>query len=252
VLKSRVIPVLLLRNGRMVKGKRFTDFRDTGDPVSAARIYNAQNADELVFLDIEASTDGRRALLDVIEAVSKECFMPLTVGGGVRSTDDVRTLLRAGADKVVITTAAVETPDVVEATSRMFGAQCVIVGVDARRDPVLGHRVFTRNGTVAHDLTVADHVARAEALGAGEVFVNSVDEDGLMQGYDLALIAAARGATSLPLIACGGAGNFQHLADGFAAGADAAACASVFHFGDNNPIRARAFLKNKGIPVKQT
>ena len=250
MLKRRVIPVLLLRNGRMVKGKRFTDFRDTGDPVSAARIYNAQNADELVFLDIEASGEGRRALLDVIERVSAECFMPLAVGGGVRSVDDVRDLLRAGADKVVITTAAVEDPALVRRTAEMFGAQCVVMGVDVRRDEVLGHRVFTHSGQVAHDLAAADLLARAAGLGAGEVLLNSIDEDGMMQGYDLPLVRMAREATPLPLIICGGAGNFQHLADGFNAGADAAACASVFHFGDNNPIRARSFLKNLGFPVK--
>jgi cyclase len=252
VLKCRVIPVLLLREGRMVKGKGFTGFRDTGDPVSAARIYNAQNADELVFLDIEASADGRRALIGVIEAVSRECFMPLSVGGGVRSTDDIRTLLRAGADKVVMTTAAVEEPALVERAAAMFGAQCIVMGVDVRRDAALGYRVHSRNGTIAHDLSLEDHIARAAALGAGEVLASSIDEDGMMRGYDLELVRRARAATELPLIVSGGAGNFQHLADGFAAGADAVACASVFHFGDNNPIRARSFLKNKGLPVKLT
>lgn len=236
----------------MVKGKRFTDFRDTGDPVSAARIYNAQNADELVFLDIEASSDGRRALIDVIEAVSRECFMPLTVGGGVRTIDDIRTLLRAGADKVVITTAAVEDPEFVARASDIFGAQCIIGGVDVRRTDAGEHQIHTRNGTVRHSTALAAHLTELERLGAGEIFVNSIDEDGMMQGYDVALIRAARAATTLPLIVCGGAGHFQHLADGFEAGADAVACASVFHFGDNNPIRARSFLKNKGYPVKFT
>lgn len=252
MLKRRVIPVLLLRNGRMVKGRRFTDFRDTGDPVSAARIYNAQNADELAFLDIEASAGGRRALLDVIERVSAECFMPLAVGGGVRTIDDVRMLLRAGADKVVITSAAAETPSFLREVADRFGAQCVVMGVDVRRDPALGYRVFSRNGSVGHELSVDVHVGRAAALGAGEVLLNSIDEDGMMQGYDLALAGCARAATDVPLILCGGAGNFQHLAEAFAAGADAAACASLFHFGDNNPIRARAYLKNAGFPVKLT
>lgn len=250
MLKRRVIPLLLLRDGRMVKGRQFTDFRDTGDPVSAARIYNAQNADELVFLDIEASVGGRRALLDVIERVSAECFMPLAVGGGVRTIEDVRMLLRAGADKVVITSAAVETPEFLREVSDHFGAQCVVMGVDFRRDPALGYRVFSRNGSVAHELSVEAHVGRAAALGAGEVLLNSIDEDGMMRGYDLEIATRARAVTTLPIILAGGAGNFQHLADGFNAGADAAACASLFHFGDNNPIRARSFLKNAGFPVK--
>jgi cyclase len=235
----------------MVKGKQFRDFRDTGDPVSAARIYNAQNADELAFLDIEASAEGRRALLHVIESVSAECFMPLAVGGGVRSVDDVRDLLRAGADKVVITTAAVEAPALVRRASDVFGAQCIVMGVDVRRDPALGYRVHTHCAAVAHERSLETQLAAATSLGAGEVLLNSIDEDGMMRGYDLALIRRARASTPLPLIVSGGAGNFQHLADAYEAGADAAACASVFHFGDNNPIRARSFLKNAGYPVKQ-
>jgi cyclase len=251
VLKTRIIPVLLLRNGRMVKGRKFTDFRDVGDPVSAARIYNAQNADELAFLDIQASAAGRRALLDVIEAVSRECFMPLTVGGGVRSTDDVRMLLRAGADKVVITSSAVDRPGLVCEATRMFGSQCVVLGIDVRRDAALGYRVFSQNGHLPHELDLLSQLARATEVRAGEVLLNSIDEDGMMQGYDLELVRQARAASDLPLIVCGGAGNFQHLAEALDAGADAVACASIFHFGDNNPIRARSFLKNRGFPVKQ-
>lgn len=250
MLKTRLIPVLLLRNGRMVKGKRFSDFRDVGDPISAARIYNAQNADELIFLDIDASHEGRQTLLGVIEKTSRECFMPLTVGGGIRTTDDVKTLLRAGADKVVITSAALEDTRLLQDAASQFGSQCIIMGVDVRRDASGGYSAFSRSGRQAHDIQVAAHIERAAALGAGEVFVNSIDEDGMMNGYDLSLVTLARAHTDLPLIVCGGAGNFQHLAEALDAKADAVACASIFHFGDNNPIRARSYLKNRGFPVK--
>jgi imidazole glycerol-phosphate synthase subunit HisF len=234
----------------MVKGKQFQNFRDVGDPVSAARIYNAQNADELVFIDIEASNEGRQTMIAVIEAVSRECFMPLTVGGGVRTIDDIRTLVRSGADKVVVTTAAVEDSEFVREAVETFGAQCIIMGIDVRRDPELGYRVFSQCGRVRHDLDLSAQLTRASDLGVGEVLVTSIDEDGMMAGYDLDLVRAARAAIDVPLIVSGGAGNFQHLAEALEAGADAAACASIFHFGDNNPIRARSFLKNRGFPVK--
>lgn len=250
MLKTRIIPVLLLKNGRMVKGKQFAGFRDVGDPVSAARIYNAQNADELAFLDIEASGEGRKTLLDVVGKVSKECFMPLAVGGGVTSVEDVRELLRAGADKVIITSAAVENPELICQAARIFGNQCVIGGVDVKRE---GEKyfVYTHSGKIKTNLDLIAHLRDLESRGAGELFVNSIDRDGMMQGCDLELASVVKENTRRPAILCGGAGHFMHLADAVQkAGVHAVACASLFHFGDNNPVRARSYLKNLGVPVK--
>lgn len=250
MLKKRLIPVLLLKQGRMVKGTQFQNYRDTGDPISAARIYNAQKADELAFLDIDASREHRGTLLSIIEKVSEECFMPFTVGGGVRSVEDVRNLLKAGADKILINSAGVENPRLVAEVGNTFGNQCVVAGVDARYENG-GYRVYTHGGRVPTNVDLVDHIRRLQEMGAGEIFINSIDRDGMMTGYDQDLIKTVVSATKLPVIACGGAGNFQHLADALGAyGAHAVACASLFHFGDNNPIRARAFLKNSGIPVK--
>jgi len=250
MLKKRLIPVLLLKQGRMVKGRQFRDYRDTGDPISAARIYNAQKTDELVFLDIDASHENRRTLVRVIEEVSKECFMPFTVGGGVRAIEDVRNLLNAGADKVLINSAAVENPQLVTDAANVFGRQCIVAGIDARREN--GHyRVYVEGAKVPTDVDLVEHVRCLETMGAGEIFINSIDQDGMMNGYDHDLLKLVVAATKLPVIACGGAGNFQHLVDAFDInGVHAVACASLFHFGDNNPIRARAFLRNKGVPVK--
>lgn len=234
----------------MVKGKQFKDFKDTGDPVSAARIYNAQKADELVFIDIEASYQNRSTLLHIIEKVAKECFMPLTVGGGVRSVGEIRDLLRAGADKVVINTAAVETPNLILEASEIFGRQCIVVGVDVRATSS-GWDIYTHSGRNHARIPLKNHLSKMEKLGAGEILINSIDRDGMMNGYDFQLLKKVRQETKRPVIAMGGAGNFQHLADVFVHDlAQAVACASLFHFGDNNPIRARAYLKNSGIPVK--
>ncbi len=252
MLKRRIIPVLLLKNGRMVKGKQFQGYRDTGDPISAARIYNAQNADELVFIDIEATHQGRTSLLGIIEQVSQECFMPLTVGGGVRSLDDIRLLLHAGADKVLINTAIYENPDFLAEASAVFGKQCLIAGVDVKLNE--GHyALYTHCGQKPVIGDFISHLKKIEKMGVGEILINSIDRDGMMCGYDQALLLLAQKSATVPIVAMGGAGNFQHLADAFLqCNIHAVACASLFHFGDNNPIRARAFLKNKGIPVKLT
>ena len=250
MLKRRIIPVLLLKGGRMVKGRRFTGFRDTGDPVSAARIYNAQKADELAFIDIEASVDNRGSLLSIIERVAEECFMPFTVGGGVRTTTDIKSLLRAGADKVLINTAAIETPELITAAADAFGRQCLVVGIDVRWEEG-DWRIYSHSGRQAVALSLREHLHNMERCGAGEFLINSIDRDGMMDGYDHELLQFVRAETSRPVIALGGAGHFQHLADVLAEDlVHAVACASLFHFGDNNPIRARSFLKNKGIPVK--
>jgi len=234
----------------MVKGQQFRDYRDTGDPISASRIYNAQKTDELMFLDIDASRDGRSALLQVVQKVSEECFMPFTVGGGVRTIDDIRDLLNAGADKVLINTSAATNPSLVEQAANMFGRQCIVSGVDVRKENEK-YRIYTHCGSQPTDLDLTQHVQKLEVMGTGEFLINSIDRDGMMNGYDGVLLKMVVSMTKRPVIACGGAGNFQHLFDAFDLyGAHAVACASLFHFGDNNPIRARSFLKNKGIPVK--
>ena len=255
MLKSRVIPVLLLQNGRMVKGRQFTDFRDTGDPVSASKVYNHQDADELVFIDIEASRAGarkdREVLYRIIENVSVVCFMPLCVGGGVDSVDDVIRLIRIGADKVLINTAAFDDPSLVHEASLAVGSQSIVVGIDVKK---IGGRyvVHTHCGQVPRpELDLVSCVRLMEASGAGEIFINSIDRDGMMEGYDLELLKQVRAQTDLPVIACGGAGHFRHLYEALIdAKADAVACASMFHFGDNSPLRAKAFLKNQGVMLK--
>lgn len=250
MLKKRVIPVLLLSNGRMVKGRQFTDFRDTGDPKSAARIYNAQYADELAFIDIQASLETRGALLAIVHSAASECFMPLTVGGGISDIADIRALLLAGADKVVITTAAVLQPDLIRQGAEMFGSQCIVAGIDFRVQAGKAS-VWIKCGSQATDLDPVTHARRLVELGAGEIFLNSIDRDGMMAGYDLDVASKIADAVSVPVIVCGGAGNFSHLAEALQeTNVSAAACASLFHFGDNNPIRARAHLRNLGVPVR--
>jgi cyclase len=250
MLKRRVIPVLLLRGDRCVKGKGFAQYRDTGNPITATRVYNAQAADELIFLDIDATDHGRPPQLDVVEKVSEEAFMPFTFGGGIRTTADIRRALLAGADKVAITTAALEGPELVGAAAETFGTQCVVAGIDVRRN---GDRleVYTHSGRRRTEVDFVELVRNLDRRGAGEFLINSIDRDGMMQGYDLELVAIAARTTKKPVIACGGAGNYGHLVEAFRAGAHAVACASLFHFGDNNPPRVRAFLKNAGYPVKE-
>lgn len=250
VLKRRVIPVLLLRNGRMVKGKQFTDFRDTGEPRTAVRIYSAQDADELVFLDTRPSPESREALVRVIRSAASECFMPLAAGGGVSSVEDAHQLMLAGADKVVITTCTVTDPFLITRTAERFGSQAVVAGVDYRVGAD-GPRVWIRSGSEPTQLDPVEHAGHMVQLGAGEILLNSIDRDGMMQGYDLEMAARVANAVSIPVIVCGGAGNFMHLVEVFrTTEVSAAACASLFHFGDNNPIRARTYLRNQDVPMR--
>lgn len=250
--------MLLLSKGRMVKGKQFTDFRDTGDPVSAARIYNAQNADELFFLDIDANRhpEGQAQAFDILEQtvgrVSKECFMPLSVGGGVDSIDKIRRLLLAGADKVAITTAAHENQDFIANAAHLFGRQCIVVGLDIRK--IEGeYKLYSHCGSKVRDISLRDFVLSMTERGAGEFLINSIDNDGMMAGYDLEAAKLVKSYTDRPVIVAGGAGTFMDLVDAFKqAEVDAIACASLFHFGDNNPIRARSYLLNQNIPMKLT
>ncbi len=255
MLKKRIIPMLLLSKGRMVKGKKFCDFRDTGDAVSAARIYNAQNADELFFLDIDANRSSGSSfeiLEETVSRVATECFMPLSVGGGIDSVDNIRRLLLAGADKVAITTAAHTTPDLINSAANLFGRQCVVVGLDVKVDAG-EHCLYSHCGTNKSAVSLRDFVLDMTERGAGEFVINSIDHDGMMDGYDLELIKKVKSYTDRPVITAGGAGTFMHLVDAFnEAKVDAVACASLFHFGDNNPIRARSYLLNQGIPMKLT
>lgn len=250
MLKKRVIPVLLLRDGRMVKGVQFANYRDTGNPRTAVRIYSAQDADELVFLNIQNSFESHKALIDIVRDAAQECFMPLAAGGGIQDVEQVQELLNAGADKVVVTSAAAVRPILVSQIADRFGSQCVVVGVDYRIGSA-GARVWIKSGTEVTELDPLDHALSLVEHGAGEILLNCIDRDGCMQGYDLDMAKRIANAVSVPVVVSGGAGNFLHLADLLReTQASAAACASLFHFGDNNPIRARSYLRNLGIPMR--
>jgi cyclase len=234
----------------MVKGKQFANYRDVGDPVFAAKIYNAQFVDELIFLDITATNEGRRTNIEVIEKVSKECFMPLTIGGGVSTIAQIRNLLQVGADKVVINTAAYYDKKLISEAAEKFGSQCIIIGIDIKVENGQ-YVIYSNSGNIKQDVTLEEHIKEMEGLGAGEIFINSIDNDGMMKGYDHNLILKVLSLSNLPVIACGGAGNFMHLVNAFNdTKVGALAMASIYHFGDNNPVRARSYLKNQGIDVK--
>jgi cyclase len=252
MLKVRVIPCLDVKDGRVVKGVKFLELRDAGDPVEQASAYDAAGADELMFLDITASHEGRAAILDVVARTAEVCFMPLSVGGGVRAVDDARRLLRAGADKIAINTAAVESPGLVSACADAFGAQAVVVAIDAkRRDD--RWEVFTYGGRRATGIDVVDYALGSVERGAGEILLTSMDRDGAKTGYDVALLAAVTGAVGVPVIASGGAGQASHLVDAVKlGGADAVLAASIFHFGEITIGQAKRTLAEAGIPVRPT
>lgn len=250
MLKKRIIPKLLLKDGRNVKGTRFESLRDVGHPVTNARIYDAQGADELVFLDIAATADNRRLLYAIIEKTAAEVFMPFCVGGGISTLDDIRRLLLAGADKVAINTAAVVTPRLISEASRRFGAQCVVVSIDFCGSGS-GARVVTHGGRTMTGLDVVDHAKRQVDLGAGEILLTSVDRDGTMTGYDLETTFAVADAVTAPVIAAGGAGTLRHLVEAIEVGhAAAVAAGSLFHFTDQSPIKARSFMRAAGVEVR--
>ncbi len=250
MLKKRIIPKLLLRNGRNVKGIKFEGLRDVGFPVTNARIYDAQGADELIFLDITASVENRNILYEIIARTAEEVFMPFCVGGGIRTVQDIRKLLLAGADKVSINTAAVEAPVLISDGAKLFGAQCIVVSIDFRRQESWAE-VYTHGGTLATGLEVLDHAKRMVDLGAGEILLTSIDRDGTMLGYDLEITRVVAEAVDVPVIASGGAGTLQHLADAVREGqASAVAVGSLFHFTDQSPIKARAFMSVAGIDVR--
>jgi cyclase len=255
VLAARVIPCLDVDAGRVVKGVRFVELRDAGDPVELAARYDAEGADELVFLDITASSDARDTILDVVARTAEQVFIPFTVGGGVRSVEDVRRILRAGADKVSLNTAAVEAPELVRAASGEFGDQCVVVAIDARRrnadDPRHGWEVVTHGGRTPTGLDAVEWARVACELGAGELLVTSMDRDGTQAGYDIELLQAVNDAVNVPVVASGGVGNLEHLFAGVAeGGASAVLAASIFHFGQYRVAEAKEYLAARGVPVR--
>ena len=251
-LTARVIPCLDVNAGRVVKGVNFVDLRDAGDPVEMAAFYNQEGADELVFLDITASSDDRETIVDVVRRTADQVFIPLTVGGGVRSVDDMRRLLAAGADKVGMNTSAVNTPDLIDQGAAQFGTQCVVVAIDARK--IEGeHRweVFTRGGRTATGLDAVEWARECQKRGAGEILLTSMDRDGTLAGYDIDLLKAINQAVNIPVIASGGAGEMQHFADAIQqGGADAVLAASLFHFGTMRINDVKHYLGEQGINVR--
>ena len=250
MLAKRIIPCLDVKDGRVVKGVRFVDLRDAGDPVEAAMAYDAQGADELVFLDITASHENRDIMLDVVRRTAEGIYMPLTVGGGIRSIDDVRRLLRAGADKVSLNTAALARPDVIREAAERFGSQCIVVAIDARREGA-AWGVYTHGGRRPAGRDAVEWAREAVALGAGEILLTSMDRDGTKDGYDLELTRAVSDAVTVPVIASGGAGALEHFHDALVDGhADAALAASLFHFGIHTIAEAKHYLAERGVEVR--
>lgn len=254
-LAKRIIPCLDVDNGRVVKGVKFENIRDAGDPVEIARRYNEQGADEITFLDITASVDNRNTTLHTVERMASEVFIPLTVGGGVRNLEDIRNLLNAGADKVSINTAAVFHPEFVQEAAERFGSQCIVVAIDAKKVSIAGEpdrwEIFTHGGRKPTGLDAIAWAKKMEELGAGEILLTSMDQDGMKNGFDLCVTRAISEAITLPVIASGGVGNLQHLADGIIHGkADAVLAASIFHFAEFTIPEAKAFMAEQGIVIR--
>jgi len=251
MLAKRIIPCLDVNAGRVVKGVNFVELRDAGDPVEIARRYDEQGADEITFLDITASSDQRDIILHIVEACAEQVFIPLTVGGGVRKVEDVRRLLNAGADKVSMNTAAVQNPQLVADASAKVGSQCIVVAIDAKQTSPGKWEVFTHGGRNNTHIDAIDWARQVAALGAGEILLTSMDRDGTKNGFDLGLTRAVAEAVSIPVIASGGVGNLQHLADGVTQGrADAVLAASIFHYGEYTVREAKEFMRAQGIEVR--
>lgn len=251
MLAKRIIPCLDVTDGRVVKGTNFINLRDAGDPVECAIAYNEQQADELVFLDITASSDGRDTMVDVVRRTAACCFIPLTVGGGIRSVEDMRRMLLAGADKVSLNTAAIHRPDLISEGSAAFGAQCIVVAIDAKRQKPGRWGVYTHGGRNDAGLDAIEWAKEAERRGAGEILLTSMDADGRKTGYDIELTRAVSDAVSIPVIASGGAGNLDHMVEVLKEGrADAVLAASIFHFGEHTVPEAKAYFSERGIPVR--
>lgn len=251
MLSVRIIPCLDVHAGRVVKGVKFEELRDAGDPVAVAAAYEKQGADELVFLDITASSDGRKTMVDVVERTADQVFMPLTVGGGLRSVDDIRTMLNAGADKVSLNTSAIQNPDLVLQSARKFGSQCIVVAIDAKQVAPGQWEVFTHGGRNRTGLDAVEWARKVHSLGAGEILLTSMDRDGTASGYDVPLNCAVSAAVEVPVIASGGAGTLDHLAEVLRdGGASAVLAASIFHFGTYTVRQAKEHLRDVGLPVR--
>ena len=250
MLKNRIIPCLDVKNGRVVKGINFVDLKDAGDPIEQAKIYSDGGADEICFLDITASNENRDTIYEVVERTSRKCFVPLTVGGGVRSVDDINKLLNCGADKVSINTAAVQNPDVIIESSKKFESQCIVVAIDAKKIEDKWE-VFTHGGRNNTGIDAIEFAKKMEDCGAGELLVTSMDRDGTQVGYDIDLMSNISLKVNIPVIASGGVGNLDHLADGIKLGnASAVLAASIFHYGKHSVKEAKEYLDSKGIPVR--
>ena len=250
MLKNRIIPCLDVKNGRVVKGINFVDLKDAGDPVEQAKIYSDGGADEICFLDITASNENRDIIYDVVKKTSKKCFVPLTVGGGIRSVGDINKLLNCGADKVSINTAAVQNPEVIIESSKKFGSQCIVVAIDVKKKKDTW-KVFTHGGRIATNINAIEYAIKMEKFGAGELLVTSMDKDGTQSGYDVELMSEISLNVNIPVIASGGVGNLDHLADGIIKGkASAVLAASIFHYGKFSIKEAKQHLAKKGIPVR--
>jgi len=252
MLKKRIIPVQLLLNNRLVKTKIFDKYLDVGNPIKSSKIYNDSDADELIFLNIERKSRSIKPLLDILEEVSKVCFMPLSLGGGIKNIDDLKSLFRNGADKVIINSSVYENYNFIKTASDLYGKQSIVISIDAKKNlENKNYDLFSECGTKKELISLAKHLEYCEKAGAGEIFVNSIDQDGLMQGYDIELISKVANNCNLPIIGCGGAGNFKHMKDAFQiTNVNALACGSLFNFGDNNPIRAKSFLQNYNLNFK--
>ncbi|WP_066290611.1 imidazole glycerol phosphate synthase subunit HisF [Bacillus sp. FJAT-29937] len=252
MLTKRIIPCLDVKEGRVVKGIQFVQLRDAGDPVELARFYDEQGADELVFLDISASVEGRKTMVEVVRSVASELAIPFTVGGGINSLEDMKRILRAGADKVSLNTAAVNNPNLITDGAKFFGSQCIVVAIDAKYDSELGTwRVYTHGGRTPSEWKVIEWAKEVAERGAGEILLTSMDSDGEKNGFDIALTKAVSEAVTIPVIASGGAGNSEHFAEAFEKGkADAALAASIFHYKETSVAEVKAYLKEKGVPVR--
>ncbi len=253
MLTKRIIPCLDVAKGRVVKGVNFVDLRDAGDPVALAAFYDSEGADEIVFLDITASYENRATMLDVVRRTAEEVFIPVTVGGGIRTVEDIRATLGAGADKTSLNTAAVQHPELLTAGAEQFGAQCIVLAIDARFNPAMpsGYEVFIHGGRTPTGMDVLEWAQRGVALGAGEILLTSMDRDGTRQGYDLTLNASVSAAVSVPVIASGGVGTLEHLYEGLTSGgADAVLAASIFHFGELRVRDVKQYLQSRGVTIR--